>query len=159
MMASGKPYTKLFITMLCVALTLGAVAQLKQYDFSQVDSLQGTGKKPLVVFIHTDWCNYCAAMKKSTFKNKKVTRKLNDNFYFVALNAEDKKDITFKGRTFKYKPTGTNTGLHELAAQLTSSNAETAYPTLCFLNDQNEIIYLHKNYINAKELTVLLDML
>ena len=145
--------------MLCLAFTFGTAAQLKQYDFSQVDSLQRTGKKTVVIFIHTDWCYYCAAMNSTTLKDKEVTRKLNDKFYFVALNAEEKKDITFNGYTFKYKQTGTNTGLHELAAQLSSTDKETSYPTLCFLNDRNEIIYQHGNFINAKQLITLLDML
>jgi thioredoxin-related protein len=156
-MPAGKRYKKGFFIILCLALTVGATAQLKQYDFSQVDSLQRSCKKTIVVFIHTDWCKYCIAMHQTTFKDKEVTRKLNDNFYFVALNAEEKKDITFNGYTFKYKQSGTNTGLHELAAQLSSTLHETSYPTLCFLNDKNEIIYQYGSFLSAKQLTRLLD--
>lgn len=159
MMPVSKRYKKVLFTMLCMSLAFSAAAQIKQYDFSQVDSLQRTGKKIVVVFIHTDWCKYCAAMNNTTFKDKEVTRKLNDNFYFVALNAEEKKDITFNGYTFKYKQTGTNTGLHELAAQLSSTDKETSYPTLCFLNVKNEIIYQHGDFITAKQLATLLEKL
>ena len=38
---------------------------------------------------------------------------LNENFYFVKLNREEKKDIHFLGKKFIYKPTGTNTGIHK----------------------------------------------
>ena len=78
-------------------------------------------------------------MKKTPFKNKEVIRLLNENFYLIYLNGEEKRDITFLGKTFKYKPSGKNTGLHELANQLGSVRNMLAYPTTTILNSSFEI--------------------
>lgn len=158
-MPADKRYWMKFLILLCLSLPLCAAAQLKQYEFSQLDSLQRSAKKLVIVFIHTDWCTFCAGMNNTTFKDKTIIKKMNDAFYFVALNAEEKKDIRFNGYTFKYKQTGTNTGIHELAIQLASMDKEIFYPTLCFLNGKNEIIYQQRDFIKAKQLATLLEML
>ena len=54
-------------------------------------------------------------MENTTFKNQKVVNSINQNFYFIRFTAEEKQDINFTGKTFHSKPTGTNTGIHELA--------------------------------------------
>lgn len=154
-----KPYWKTFLIVICLSLPLCVIAQLKHYKFSQVDSLQQSAKKTVIVFIYTDWCKFCAAMKSTTFKDQEIMKKINDNFYFVTLNAEEKKEIRFNNYTFKYKQTGLNTGFHELAGQLAGMDKETTYPTLCFLNDKNEIIYQQRDFMGARQLATLLDKL
>jgi thioredoxin-related protein len=142
--------------MLWLWLPFSAAGQLKKYDFSQVDSLQQSARKTVIVFIHADWCKFCATMNGTTFKDKEIVKKINEHFYFITLNAEEKKDIRFNGHTFKYKQSGSNTGLHELATQL--AGVEISYPTLCFLNYKNEIIYQHKDFIKAKQLASFLEL-
>jgi hypothetical protein len=51
---------------------------------------------------------------------------INNNFYAVKLNAEGKKDITYKDYTFKYRTEG-KVKYHELAALLL--NGKLSYPT------------------------------
>lgn len=134
-------------------------AQIKTYQFEQIDSLQKNEKRIILVFIHTDWCNYCQAMQNTTFKNDSIVRILNDKFYFIDLNAEDKRNIVFNKHTFKYKPTGTNTGANELADQLGTVENNLSYPTLCFLNAENEIIFQHPQYINSTDLKAIFQRL
>lgn len=134
-------------------------AQLNNYQFAQSDSLQKIEKKNIVVFIHTDWCNYCKTMQNTTFKNDSIIKLLNDTFYFIPLNAEQKNNIIFNGHTFKYKPTGANTGLHELAEQLATIEGKVSFPTLCFLNANNEIIFQHNQFINSVDLKIILTRL
>jgi thioredoxin-related protein len=136
-----------------------AFSQLRMYEFEQIDSLQKTEKRNVVVFIHTDWCKYCQAMLNITFKDASIINKLNNHFYFTELDAEEKRDITFGNKTFKYKPTGANTGIHELAVQLGSIDNTVAYPALCFLNFENEIIFQYNQFINAKDLNIILTRL
>lgn len=133
-------------------------AQVNTYEFEQLDSLQKI-KKNVVVFIHTDWCKYCQAMKQTTFKADNVISKLNTDFYFVELNAEEKRTIYFNGHMFKYLATGANTGMHELAEQLGRVDGETIYPTICVLNADNEIIYQHTQFINSRGLLEILKCL
>ena len=108
--------------------------QLKHVRFESLDSLQRQAPRTIVVFLHTDWCKYCHTMKNTTFKDQKVELLLNDHFYFVSFDGESEEDVEFLGRTFKYKSTGKNTGVHELAEQLGTKNGTLNYPTLTFLN-------------------------
>lgn len=134
-------------------------SQMQTVQFEQLDSLQKTEKRPVVVFLHTSWCKYCGTMKNSTFKNNEVVKLLTENFYFISFDIEEKKDIFFHGYTFSYKPTGTNTGVHELAEQLGTINGAIAYPGICILNSAYEIIYQREGYVPAKELTEILKKL
>lgn len=148
----------------CIALMLllfteGSLAQVKLVTFGQVEALQRTDPKPVLVFIHTDWCRICAGMKQTTFKNKEVTELLNSKFYVVFLNAEAKEDILFAGRKFSYNPTGVNTGVHQLAEQLGSINGQVAYPSICVLNAENEIIYQYDGYLDAPSLIKMADII
>lgn len=131
-------------------------AQLEIVQFEQIDSLQKLEKKTVVIFIHTDWCKYCQTMKSTTLKDKRIIEQLNKNFYFISFNAEEKGSIVFHGKKFTYKPTGNNTGLHQLAEQLATVDGKITYPTLCFLNKDFEIIFQSTEYIHAKDLLTIL---
>ena len=133
--------------------------ELKMYTFSEVEKLQQQKPKPVAIFIYTDWCKICFGMKKTTFKNKKVIQLLNNNFYFVRLDGEEKKDIIFLGKTFVYKPTGSNTGVHELADELASINKRISYPTTTILNSKLEIELQINGLYNAKEMKKILSRL
>lgn len=109
------------------------------FTFEEVEKLQQQAPKPILVFLYTDWCKICFGMKKTTFQNKEVIQLLNDAFYLIYLNGEEKKDITFLGNTFTYKPTGTTTGIHELANELGIIKNRIAYPTTIILNTAFEI--------------------
>jgi thioredoxin-related protein len=134
-------------------------AQLKTYQFEQLDSLQKKEARPVAIFIHTDWCKYCAAMQNTTLQNKEVISTLNDQFYFIDLNAEEKRSITMLDNTFKYKPSGNNTGIHELAEQLATINGKVSYPTISFLNSNYEITFQYPQFTSASELLTILNKL
>lgn len=134
-------------------------AQLKIYQFEQLESLQKIEKRTVVIFIHTEWCKYCQAMKNTTLKNDSIVYTLNKQFYFIDLNAEEKSNINFNGHTFKYKPSGLNTGIHELAEQLATVDKQVSYPTLCFINSNSEIIFQYNQFITSTDLQTILTQL
>ncbi len=132
-------------------------AQLKIHTFEEAEQLAVKNPKPFVVFTHTSWCKFCKMMENSTFKNVEISNKLNDSFYFIALDAEDKKDIRFNNHTFQYKPTGTNTGIHELATALATNNNQVIYPTLTILGPDYSILFQQASYIKAQDLLMVLE--
>ncbi|MNY34847.1 hypothetical protein D3C86_1692170 [compost metagenome] len=133
--------------------------QLQSRSFEAIDSLQQIQKRKIIVFIHTDWCQYCQKMKSTTFKNQEIIQSLNSDFYFIDFNAEEKQDISFNNQIFKYQPTGNNVGVHELALQLGTMNNQIVYPVLCVLNEKNEIVLQYNNYLSPKDFKVLLEKL
>jgi thioredoxin-related protein len=132
-------------------------AQLKVYTFEEAELLSKVNPKPIVVFVHTNWCKYCKLMENTTFKNSEIIALLNDNFYFVSLDAETKKDITFNNHRFQFNPTGQNTGIHELATELATINGQVSYPTITILNTDNSILFQKQSYLKANALFSILE--
>ncbi|WP_348824982.1 thioredoxin family protein [Flavobacterium aestuarii] len=131
-------------------------AQLKTYTFEETEKLSKENPKPIVVFIHTTWCNYCRMMENSTFKNPEIIQLLNSNFYFISLDAESKNDIQFNSHTFKFKPKGPNTGIHELATALAEIDSQVVYPTIAILQDDYSVVFQKHSFLNVKELLAVL---
>ncbi|MDY8134076.1 thioredoxin family protein [Aquimarina sp. 2201CG5-10] len=136
-----------------------ATAQLKIDSFESIESNMIIAPKPLVVFIHTDWCMYCKNMENTTFKNNDVIEKLNKNFYFASLNGESHKTIKFLNNSFRFQPNGNKTGVHQLARELATVNNKVAYPTLTILNTKYEIIFQQQSFLSAKDLIKVLNKL
>ena len=128
------------------------LAQNRNLEFEELKVLQEKEPKPQVVLIMTKWCKYCHAMKNTMLKNIKVATILNEKFYTVFLNAEEKKDIFFAGRVFKHK-----SGLHELARELGTMKGQISFPTITVLNVKNEIIYQHDGFLSPPAMLYLLE--
>jgi uncharacterized protein YyaL (SSP411 family) len=154
-----NPKLYLIFLILGILFPLTVFSQIISQSFEQLASLQKTQNRFVVVFIHTDWCKYCQAMKNTTFKDKEIAALLNQNFWFVDLNAEEKSDITYNGQTYKFRPTGNNTGIHELGEKFTMPNGEAAYPSISILNPDFEIIFQHNQFLSINDLRLLLNNL
>ena len=150
---------KLLVFIFFFGITSSGFCQLKNRTFEEIEGLQQIQKRKIIVFIHTDWCQYCQRMKSTTFKNQEIIQKLNSNFYFIDFNAGEKRDITFNNQTFKYQPTGNNVGVHELALQLGTMNNQIVYPVLCVLNEKNEIILQYNSYLGPSDFKLILEKL
>jgi thioredoxin-related protein len=150
---------RLILLLICFLSFALSVQAQQSVSFEQLTKLQANEKLPVLVFIQTDWCKFCGLMKQ-TLKNDTTIRQLiKRSFYFVALNGEEQRTITFGGRAFKYKPTGALTGNHELAIALATVKGQLSYPTLCFLNADNEIIYQHVGYLDSPALLETLKLI
>ncbi len=149
---------KLTILLLLI-LPISLMAQLKVNIFEDIDSLQKLQKRPLLVFIHADWCKYCQAMKSTTLKNVDAVNLINSNFYYLELNAEEEQSIKFNGHTYSFKPNGKETGINTLAQQLGTIKGSLSLPMLCFLDDAYHIKYQYTGFLNAKELSKLIQKL
>lgn len=95
-------------------------------------------------------------MKNTTLNNEKVVNLLNDEFYFIEMDAEQKTPIDFKGKSYQYKPTGNNTGMNELVEILGTVDGKISYPTLVILNEKYEIIFQYPGYLTSRELQTVL---
>ncbi len=149
---------KYISTLILIFLSTSFVhAQMKFVEFKDLDSLQKNHAKPTIVFIHTDWCKYCLAMQQSTFKNKEIIENINNNFYFIQFNAEEKRDINFLNKIYHFQPNGVNNGVHELAKFLGNKKEELIYPTVCFLNNLSQIEFQIQGFVSTKQMMYLLQ--
>ena len=105
--------------------------------------LSQANPKKVFVDVYTNWCGWCKRMDKTTFKDPVVVQYLNDNFYPVKLNAEQKEDITFNDRTFQFVKAGRR-GIHQLAYALLDGQA--SYPSYVLLDESFARIMVSKGY-------------
>jgi len=82
-----------------------------------------------------------------TYSNKIISRYINENFYAIKLNGEEKKNITFNDHTFKFHKEGRR-GYHELSAALL--NGKLSYPTTIFLSGNLELLDRIPGYLDSK---------
>jgi thioredoxin-related protein len=138
---------KLFI-ITCLFISLAVEAQsVKWYSFEEAVEMNKKEPRKIMIDVYTDWCGYCKVMDKNTFSNTIVADYLNKSFYPVKLNAEQKTDILFNDKTYKFVAQGTR-GFHELAYALL--NGQMSYPSIVFLDEQVRIIHVQKGYMEAK---------
>lgn len=128
-------------------------AQTRFSTFVQLDSLEKTDKRPVLVFITAPWCVYCRAMKRTTFRNKKLAETLNRDFYVLELDAEKNQNIHFGGKDYRFRPNGERQGLQELAVKLGLANGQMSYPTLVFLKPGKMGKLVYPAFATARELT------
>lgn len=104
--------------------------------------------KKIVVDIYTDWCGWCKRMDAATFQQNYIAEYINENYYAVKFNAEQKEDIEFQGKKFKFVDNGRR-GYHELAANI--MNGRLGYPTIAFLDEEMNVIQAIPGYKGPEE--------
>ena len=132
-------------------------SQLNRLTFPDIEAKQKTEPKNTVVFIQTNWCQYCKIMQNTTFKNKEIIERLNNEFYFTQLNAEEKSNLNFGGKTYRFKPSGMNTGIHELAETFATLTRKSGFPLLIILNPDAEILFSVNGFLSASDLHLVMN--
>lgn len=139
---------KYFLSLALVLLMgMGFAQDVKWYSIEEAIALNNKEPRKLMIDVYTDWCGWCKQMDKNTFSNSIVATYLNTNYYPVKFNAEQKEDVNILNETFKYVPEGR--GYHELAAALL--NGQMSYPSVVFMNEQNQIFHVQKGYVEAPQ--------
>lgn len=128
--------------LLCLVVCLGKAvsgqtAAIEWMSWDEAVKKMENEPRKIMVDVYTDWCGWCKRMDATTMQDPRIIKALNEKFYAVKMNGEHKKDIVFRGRTYKFIPSG-NKGYHELPAEL--MNGKMSYPTLVFLDEAYGII-------------------
>lgn len=121
-------------------------AKVKWYTWEEAVEASKTEKRKIFVDVYTDWCGWCKEMDRTTFSHPDIAKLLNNDFYAVKLNAEQKENIIFSGHTFKFVSQGRR-GYHELAYELL--NGRMSYPTVVVLDENFARILIAPGYQKA----------
>jgi thioredoxin-related protein len=99
---------------------------------SELQAVYSKNPKPVLVDVYTHWCTWCKVMDKETYSNENVANYINEHYYAVRFDAENKDSISWDGKKFGYNLTY---NANDLAVYLTSG--EMSFPTTVFLPDMN----------------------
>lgn len=125
---------------------------LTTYTFDEIESRVHDEAKPIAIFLYTSWCSFCKNMEVNTLTDPEVISLLNDSFYYIPFDGEYPESVNFRGDIYSFKPTGRNTGTHELAQAIGSVDGRLSYPTLILMNPASELIFQHHAFMNAHDL-------
>ncbi len=135
----------------CVIIAMASLTyaqSVKWYSIEEAMELTKKEPRKILIDVYTTWCKWCKVMDTSTFNNPFIAGYLNEKYYPVKFNAEQKGDVTLDGKTYKFVPGG-GRGYHELAATLLNGNL--GYPSVVFLDEKANMIQPLQGYIQAKQ--------
>ena len=102
-------------------------------DLSQVE------QRKVVVAVYTSWCGWCKKMDKTTYNKTRIANYINNNFYAVRFDAEQREPIEFQGKVYKYvNPSNGKRGYHEFASAMTMGRM--SYPSTVFFDEKLDLI-------------------
>lgn len=109
------------------------------------------------MFLTADWCLYCKNVEQNSFQNSEVVDRLNNDFYIVIFDIEERNEIKLFGQNFRYKSTGLNTGVHELAELIGTVDGVLNTPTFVMFDQSLQIQYQYGGYMSTNEILKLLE--
>ncbi len=110
--------------------------------------------KKILVDIYTEWCTWCKKMEQTTFADPDLVEYLNDNYYSIKFDAQSKKPIVYKDKTYHLENSIWKGGYHQLTAVITN-NQSTKLPTIVFLDEKSEPIQAIPGFRNAYEMKMM----
>lgn len=110
---------------------------IKWLSLQEAEKEMAKKPKKLLIDVYTDWCGWCKVMDQQTFQHPTIAKIVNQYYYPVKFNAEQKEDIVFRGNTYKFIPEGRN-GYNELAAVMLQG--KLSYPTIVYMDEEFNVI-------------------
>ena len=95
---------------------------------AQLNELYAKDPKPIVIDVYTEWCGWCKEMDRTTYKNEKLVKYINEHYYAVRLDAESSDSLFFSNKKYGYSAKYKS---NELAEYLLFGRME--FPTTVFL--------------------------
>ena len=115
---------------------------------------QETEPRKIYVDVFTDWCGWCKKMDASTFTHPVIAKYLNEKYYAVKFNAEQKDSIVFQGKTFiNSNPNGVRNP-HDLAVALLQG--KMGYPSSVFIDEKSNVLTSVSGYLQPEGLEPIL---
>lgn len=128
--------------------------KIKWYTFEEAVELTKKNPKKIFVDVYTSWCGWCKRMDANTFTHPVIIKYMNEKYYAVKLNAEQKTPITFDGKEFINPNPDARRSVHQFAASLLDNRM--SYPTTVYLDENVKRLMVRPGYLVPKALEMTL---
>ena len=149
--------------LLLLVMTLaysGLTAQnINWVSLEEAIELQKKDPKKIMIDVYTVWCGPCKMLDKNTFQNKDVADYVNEHYYAVKFNGEGNEEVKFKNKTFSnpnYDPARAKR--RNSPHSLTREFKVSAYPTIVFLDENQNVIAPIRGYQTPQKLELYLKL-
>ena len=135
----SKFFSFLLISSIGLVTSISGQGQVTWVTWEEALQLSKTEKKKIVVDVYTEWCTWCKKMDAATFQKPNIADYINEHYYAIKFDAEQKADIIFNNKIYKFVSGGFGKrGHHELAKEI--MNGRLSYPTVVFIDENLEVI-------------------
>jgi thioredoxin-related protein len=128
-----------------------ASSQIKWMTLDQAIEAQKAVPKKILINFYTDWCTSCKIMDKNTYSQPVIAAYLNEEYYPVKFNAQQKENVTVFGRTFAnpdFIEGKSKNAMHDFTKYMNIN----AIPSAAFLDETGNPITILQGNLTAKEL-------
>lgn len=132
-------------------------SKINWISLEEADRLRRTEPRKVMIDVYTDWCGWCKRMDRTTFVEPNLVKYVNENYYAVKLDAEQRESITIGGKKYDYDPNMGRRGVHKIAQELLQG--KMSYPTIVFLDESMNMIQPIPGFMEAKDMQPILEYL
>lgn len=138
----------LYFIFLLTSLNLEAQISLEKFN-----SIFNENPKPILLYFSTNWCSYCMIQKKQLKKEDELLQILNNDVYFIEIDAEANQSIIFLGREYK---SSSNGKMHSFLEEFIDKKDQISYPYWVLISKEFKIEMKYTGLIKNKPLKLLL---
>ena len=132
----------LFIGILIVQLFSNLWADEKTINLNTLK----TNNKQIMVFFHMNNCGYCNRMDKQTFQDFTIKQTIEKEFLMIDINIDEEIKITLNNKTYSARDFASYYEVH-------------FFPTVIFLDDENEISYKARGFRSVEKFQHILNFM
>ena len=138
----------LYFIFLLSSLNLDAQIPLEKFN-----SIFNENPKPILLYFSTNWCSYCMIQKKQLKKEDELLQILNNDIYFIEIDAEANQSIIFLGREYK---SSSNGKMHSFLEEFIDKKEQISYPYWVLISEDFKVEMTYTGLIKNKPLKLLL---
>lgn len=102
-------FKKYIISIFSLLFLISKGQVLKPTSLESFEEKRIVSPRPVLVFVHTDWCSICRVQEKILAKEESISEELSDKIYFINFNSEKQKSqISFFGHKYSFISNGTS---------------------------------------------------